>query len=204
MKRKLIAAIAIVCLLLVSVWMYDRYFAYVVHYNLGNMHYREYDCPLMLEQYEKALEKNVPEGKECRIRVNYALALIKTLDSEYAQPNQVDNSIMILEEAREKLLADNCATEEGRGHSAEAEQLKKEIDEILEQLYEQQKNGEGGNQDSDPDEEKKTEEMDVKEKNIREELAKMQEKAYQDRESDRQFMKEYDYETIFDYEGDIW
>lgn len=204
MKRRIIAAIAIVCILLGCVWIYNRYYAYVIHYNLGNMYDREYSYASAIKQYEKALEKNIPEGKECRIRINLALAMMDTLGTDFARPDQVDNSIMILKGAKNQLLADNCATEEETGHSAEAEQLKKEIDAILEQLYEKKGSGEGDEQDPDPQEEPDTEEMDAKEQSIREELAKMQEKAYQDREADRQFMQEYDYETIFDYEGDIW
>ncbi len=204
MKRKIIAAIAIVCLLLCCGWIYNRFFAYAVHYNLGNMYYRNYSYISAQEHYEKALEKNVPEGKECRIRINLALAMLVWLDADYAQPDQVENSIMILEGAKNQLLADNCATEEGTGHNAEAEQLKKEIDEILEQLYEQQESGEGDDPESDTPEKEQGDEMDAKEQSIREELAQMQEKAFQDRETDRQFMMEYDYETIFDYDGDIW
>ncbi len=204
MKRKLIATIAILCLLLCFGWIYNRFFAYVWHYNLGNMHYRNYSYVSATEQYEKALEKNIPEEKECRIRINLALIMAESLGGDYAQPHQVEDSIAVLEGARDQLLADHCATEEGTGHSETAEQLKEEIEKILEELYDKRESSEGENPEDGSSEGQQSEEMDAKEQGIREEIRQMQEKAYQDRESDRQFMKEYDYEVIFGYDGDIW
>lgn len=204
MKRKLIATVAIVCLLLCSVWTYNRFLAYAWHYNIANMYCKPYTYDKALEHYQKALEKKIPEGKECRIRVNLALTMTKVLGPDYAEPDQIDSSIKILEGAKNYLLADNCATEEGTGHSEVAEQLKEEIEKILEELYKQQGGGEGEDPEGGSPEDVDPEEMDVKEQNIREQLTQMQEKANLDRESDRQFMKEYDYETIFNYEGDIW
>ena len=204
MKRKLIAAMFIVCLLLGFSWIYNCFFAYAMHYNLGNMYYRNYSFVSAKEQYEKALDEKIPKGKECRIRVNLALIMAESLGGDYAEPDQVEDSIMVLEGAKDQLLEDNCATEEGTGHSETAEQLKEEIDKILEELYKQREGNEGENPKDGSEQDTQSEEMDVKEKSIREELAQMQEKAFQDRESDRQFMKEYDYETIFEYDGDIW
>lgn len=117
----------------------------------------------------------------------------------------VDNSIMVLEEARWELLAQDCATDAGTGHSKEAEQLKEEIDKMLKQLYQQQENSGGGDgSESGEQGKEKPEELDAKEQSVREEISKMQEKAYQEREAERQFMQEIDLETVFDYEGDIW
>lgn len=203
MRRKWIAAILIVCLLLGCFGIYNRYLAYAVYYNMGNMSYKQYSFDKAMRQYQQALDKKVPKGKECRIRINLALAMIETLDIDYAAPDEVYNSIAILEDAREWLLGAECATEDGTGHSAEAEQLKKEIDEILEQLYEESESSEGEKQDSEP-QETDTQEVDAKEQSVREEIAKMQEKAFQDRESERQFMQEFDLETVFEYEGNIW
>ena len=203
MKRKMISAIVIVCLLLCIGWIYNRFFAYAMHYNLGNMQYRRYSYMSAEEQYEKALMEHIPKGKECCVRINMALVMIETLSTDYAQPDQVENSIMVLESARDQLLADNCATEEGSGHSKEAEQLKKEIEDILEELYKHQENN-GGDGSQEEMTEEQSKEMDAKEQSIRDEIAQMQEKAYQDRETDRQFMQDHDYETIFGYDGDIW
>lgn len=205
MKRKIIAAALIAAILFCCVGIASKHFAYIVHYNNGNRYYRQYSYGRAIDQYEKALEQVIPEGKECRIRINLALAMLELLSPDYAQPEQIDNSIMILEEARGELLAQECATEAGTGHSAEAEQLKKEIDEMLEQLYEQQESsGRGDDSDSQQQSEEETEEMEAKEQSVREEISKMQEKAFQDREAERQFMQEFDLETVFEYEGNIW
>lgn len=205
MRRKWIAAILIVCLLLGCSGIYNRYLAFTVYYNLGNRSYKQYSFDKAGRQYQQALDKRVPKGKECRIRINLALAMIETLSIDYAAPDEVYNSIAILEDAREWLLGADCATEEGTGHSAEAEQLKTEIDEMLEQLYEQQESSGGGDDsDSQQQSEEETEEMEAKEQSVREEISKMQEKAFQDREAERQFMQEFDLETVFEYEGNIW
>ena len=205
MKRKIIAAALIAAILFCCVGIAGKHFAYIVHYNNGNRYYRQYSYGRAIEQYEKALEQVIPEGKECRIRINLALAMLGLLGPDYAQPEQIENSIMVLEEARWELLAQDCATDAGTGHSEEAEQLKEEIDKMLKQLYQQQE-GSGGEDPSDSEEQGKEEpeELDAKEQSVREEISKMQEKAYQEREAERQFMQEIDLETVFDYEGDIW
>ena len=205
MKRKITAAALIAGILFACIGISCKYFSYIIHYNNGNRYYRQYSYGRAIEQYEKALEQVIPEGKECGIRINLALAMLGLLGPDYAQPEQIDNSIMVLEEARWELLAQDCATDAGTGHSEEAEQLKEEIDEILKELYQQQGSSEGGDSpNSQQQSEKEPEEMEAKEQSVREQLSKMQEKSYQEREAERQFMQEFDMETIFDYEGDIW
>ena len=135
MKRKIIAAVLIAGILLACFGIVSKHFAYIVHYNNGNRYYRQYSYGKAIEQYGKALEQVIPEGKECRIRINLALAMLGLLGPDYAQPEQIENSIMVLEEARWELLAQDCATDAGTGHSEEAEQLKEEIDKMLKQLY---------------------------------------------------------------------
>jgi len=203
-KRKFVAAICIVSLLVGCVCIYNRYFAYIAEYNMGNSDYRNDSYNGAIAWYNKALERNLPEEKECSIRINKALAYVGLLGEGYDSPDRIADSVSLLEIARDTLLTDNCATEEGTGHSEKAEQLKEEIERMLEELQKKQgSGGEGEEEQADP-EEGDTEEAGAKEQNIRQEIERMQENAYQDRQEEEQFMQEFDMEINFDYEGDIW
>lgn len=165
MKRKLLA---ILYVLLLGLWCYFS-LRYVFYYNNGNNYYRKMDYTAAIEAYEHALDANPPEEKECSIRVNMALAIIKTIGSDYASPEQIETTIETLKEARDVLLEKDCATEEGDGHSEPAQTLKEEIDAIIEELEKraEQMNSSGEDDETEeenkPDEEENTEEQDIKE-----------------------------------------
>ncbi len=110
------------------------YQPYVAHYNNGNCHYKGLDYQAAIADYRAALRANPPKNKECSIRINLVLAMLQQLGDDYAEPDQIQNSIATLEEARNILLEDDCATESGDGHSKTAEKLKEEIEKILEEL----------------------------------------------------------------------
>lgn len=137
MKRKLFAAafilvIALCCFL---------FFRYIFYYNKGNNLYERFDYASAIEAYESALNAHPPHflsHKECSVRVNLALAMIYNMGPDFADPLNIDSSIETLMAARDILLEDGCATEEGDGHSEPAQQLKEEIDKLLEQLQQQQ------------------------------------------------------------------
>lgn len=137
MKRKLFAAafilvIALCCFL---------FFRYIFYYNKGNNLYERFDYAGAIEAYESALNAHPPHflsHKECSVRVNLALAMIYNMGPDFADPLNIDSSIETLMAARDILLEDGCATEEGDGHSEPAQQLKEEIDKLLEQLQQQQ------------------------------------------------------------------
>lgn len=200
MKRKILAAIFIV---LITIFGF-LFLRYIFYYNKGNRLYERFDYVGAIEQYENALDAFPPHFKECSIRVNLALAMIHNMGPDFAAPENVENSIATLMEARDILLEDGCATEEGDGHSEPAQQLKEEIDKLLEQLQQQQSSS-----PSNPDNEDTSEEPpanpipEEEEEDIKEELQENQADAYEERQEGLQFGDEYDSDINFGDYG-IW
>ena len=111
--------------------------SFVPYYNLGNAAYRYGDYNSAISYYTKALENYPPEGKDCKIRINLALALCDTIDFYNLNTQEkVDTALFILYKARDVLLEKGCAvSEEGQvGHDADAQQLKEDIDRMIEKL----------------------------------------------------------------------
>ena len=128
--------------------LYANFFEpYLPYYNMGNIQYKKNQFEKAIESYEKALTYNIPEKKECSVRINLALAKLGTLGADFAQPDKLDETLSVLYSARDVLLEDGCATREGTGHSPTAEKLRKEIEKIIDELEQQRQSqeGEGGN-----------------------------------------------------------
>lgn len=130
---------------------------YIVHYNNGNIRYRLYDFDMAIEEYETALSLNPPEGKECPIRVNLALAKLALLDPEWLSEEHIEDSIDILDECLDILSEDDCANDDGDGHDEDAQQLYDEIKKMKEEAEKEQEQQQqqdssttdGGDSDSD-------------------------------------------------------
>lgn len=199
MKRKIIAGIFIVLMVLFGI----LFFRYLFLYNSGNNHYERMDYVGAMEEYEKALAAKPFHIKECSIRVNLALSMIYNMGDDFDAPENVENSIQTLLAAKEVLLEEHCATLEGDGHSETAEQLKEEIDKLLELLQE-------NNDSSAPDEQDKptggstnaiSEESEI---SIQNQIQDMQNSATQERQENLQFMEDWGQDVNFDLESDIW
>ena len=78
MKRVFIG-LGLVCITMVTMLtlIYQRY---IYHYNRGNTFYEEGQYDKAVDEYEKALNCRLAEGKECDIRVNTALAMVAPLE----------------------------------------------------------------------------------------------------------------------------
>ncbi len=199
MKRKLLAIIYILLLAFCCYTVLD----YIFYYNNGNSHYRKRDYTAAIESYEKALEANPPEQKECSIRINMALAIIYNIDSDYAKPDKIEDTIETLKQARDVLLEEDCATQKGDGHSETAEQLKDEIDAIIEDL--ENRSQQMGTDTETPEESVEPKQEDLeKEQSIKEELMENQSESYLERQEDLQFYEEFDMEMNFDFDAHIW
>lgn len=110
---------------------------YVVYYNNGNVKYQLKRYEEAIEYYEEALEKNPPEGKECPVRINLALAKLALLDKDCFSRDKIDDTIETLEECLDILSEEGCATEDGDGHDNRAQRLYDEIKELLEQAQQE-------------------------------------------------------------------
>lgn len=176
---------------------------YLAHYNMGNIYYQKEEYENAIKEYKTALDLKPGKDQECSVRINLALAMIKTMGKDYDSVENVESSIETLKEARAVLLENDCATERGDGHSETAEKLKEEIDKMLEELEETKKEEpDDDNQSKDEPEEKKDDE--TNEEDIKEKLQQQQEESYKERAESIEFYEEYDYEFNFDSDGRIW
>ena len=138
---------------------------YIPYYNYGNYLYKTGDYKNAAIEFEKALEKNVPEKRVCFVRINLSLALSNTISEDMTK----DEKLAIYEKAREVLYEDNCA-EAGEGQGGEngdAEQLENEIQQKEDELKEE------GSGDNDKDDDGSS--KDEKEKEKEEEQKKSDE-----------------------------
>ncbi|MEE3399305.1 MAG: tetratricopeptide repeat protein [Eubacterium sp.] len=157
---------------------------YLPYYNAGNAYYMLGDYDNAISSYKSALESHPPEKKECDIRVNLALAMLHKIDFDHLETEkQKANAIRQLQAARNVLCERGCADPYGtNGHDPEAEQLKQDIDKMLEEL-----GGEPEPPDSDDqDQNKKQQQKEDKKKSNREEqLEKELEEQKQDAMEER-------------------
>ena len=117
---------------------------------MGNGYYKTGNYERAEAYFRYSLTLDIPEGKECDVRVNLALSLIGQIDFEGLETNDdILYAISILEEAREVLLEVGCATDENDGHDPEAQQLKNEIDKKIEELKEKLDQDQGDQDDQD-------------------------------------------------------
>ncbi len=121
---------------------------YLPYYNLGNVAYQKGDYTDAIGLYSQALEQYPPEGADCDIRVNQALALCNTIDfNNITSRAKLEEALTTLNTARDILMENGCANDENTGHDPEAQQLKNDIDEMIKRLQNPQ-NG-GGSQNGD-------------------------------------------------------
>ncbi|MBQ2744076.1 MAG: tetratricopeptide repeat protein [Lachnospiraceae bacterium] len=176
---------------------------YLAHYNMGNIHYQNKEYDYAIEEYQTALDLNPSQERECSVRINLALAMIKTLGEDYANEEKLEASIAKLKEARGILLEDGCATDDGDGHNETAEQLKREIDQLIDELEKkQQTTFNGGNAPQDNPDEKKDD--DTYEQDIKKKLQQQQIDSYRERTESQQNYKEWNNEMNFDADGRVW
>ena len=187
---------------------------YLPHYNLGNAAYEEGDYDSAMIFYQRALSYYIPHGKECDIRVNLALAMIGRIDFDHlTDDDRVQEAIDELLKARDVLTEEGCADPDGTdGHDPEAEQLKQDIDRMIEMLKnrtsssdsgddneDQQQNDNGNDSDQNNDEKKNDNEQSSREKRLQEELEKRREDSTIER-SDKQ--KSLEDEQSYSHGGD--
>lgn len=115
---------------------------YIPYYNVGNAAYQQSDYISAISYYYDALKFNPKELWDCQIRINLALALLHMIDFENLDSEEkVQNALSVLYQARGVLIEHGCAEDKGEnGHNKDAQQLKDDIDKMIEKL---QKNGSG-------------------------------------------------------------
>ncbi len=167
---------------------------YVAPYNQGNAHYQKGEYEQAIESYQKALLKNPPKKKECKIRINMALSKLAMIDFDNLTEDKIPEIIRQLEDAKAVLTEEGCAEEDGMGHSKDAQQLKEEIDQMIEMLKNPQSSG--SDDDSQKEQEKDNEnkdDSDEEEKDeIQQKLEEIQDESMKNRYSDIQDVENFD------------
>lgn len=120
---------------------------YVAPYNEGNLAFEQKKYDEAVRLYQKALEYNVPKERECKVRINLALAMVTPIDEDYIAQNNVDECISTLRSAIDVLTEKGCADCDGKeGHNKDATQLKKDIEDYIKAIQ----NAHGGVDPDDP------------------------------------------------------
>ena len=149
------------------------------HIIYGNVFYNQGQYLYAVAQYEKALKSNVPKYKECKIRINEALAICKTVSVDESNMDSVKNAIKKYELAISVLTEKGCANKnDDNGHSKDAEQLKKDIQKEIDRLKEilKQNNEEPDEGDDDSEEEQETP-KEMKEDSVEQKIQQTKEDA---------------------------
>lgn len=152
---------------------------YVANYNYGNILYQKGEYESAIEEYKKALKGIVPKYKECNIRINYALAICRTVNVNEKNQDSIKNAIKTYETAIEVLTEDGGANKtNNKGHSQKAEQLKKDIQKEIDRLKKLEKIENDSNEEKEENKKDKTKEdvetIESKIQNIKEEATKDQ------------------------------
>ncbi|MBQ9305156.1 tetratricopeptide repeat protein [Butyrivibrio sp.] len=133
--------------------------SYIPYYNVGNAAYQEGDYISAVSYYNDALKFNPKEPWDCQIRINLALALLHLIDFDNLDSEEkIQNALSVLYQARGVLVKHGCAEDKGEnGHNKDAQQLKDDIDKMIEKLQKNSQddnNSDQDNQESKDDEEK--------------------------------------------------
>ncbi len=185
---------------------------YVYHYNQGNIYYNNGDYEGAEEEYRSALKRYPGGDRDCLTRINLALSIVKQVDVESITEDNLDDSLKLLDDARDILVENGCAHRDDEdGHNKDAQTLKDEIDAFEEQLKQkvsdQQKNGGSGKKDQ-PDTSKDEDGKDESgasddEKKIKEKLQEIQGDSLKQRNSEMDTYETYKDGYSF-YDGQTW
>ena len=125
---------------------------FLPYYNLGNAAFKKGDYNQAVSYYKEALERNPTGEKDCQVRINLALSMCYSIDFDnISSEEENDAAIKILKGAKEVLLEKGCASESGDGHDPDAQQLKEDIDNMIEELESEPQNGSGDEPKDEPE-----------------------------------------------------
>lgn len=164
---------------------------YIAHYNYGNVLYKNSDFDGAIEEYNKSLKLFPSEEKECSIRINLALAMLAKLDEK----ESVEEKIEILNDAKAKLCEDDCKNEN-------VQQLKSDIDKMLEELNKSENSEEQENKDKKTDEKENENQEKQEVDKIKQQLEQFQKEAGSVRQDDLDYIRSVSYEEY--YSGKRW
>lgn len=175
---------------------------YISHYNRGNIFYKNDNYDEAIKEYEKALHLNPPYDRECKIRINLALAMVVPIDLDKITKEDVDEVLETLEKAKNVLYEHGCANSQGNGHNEDAQTLKEEIDKLEEELKNRMNSMSDPDKPKDTDERKKKGESVENEHEKKKQLQEIQKKGTEERNSQ---LTQIEYLNDFEfYSGASW
>ena len=125
---------------------------YIAYYNTGNVNYKKGKYEIAMDNYKKALKYKIPKYKECKIRINYALAICSTVEVDETSKESIEEAIKTYEKAISILVEEGCANkDDDNGHSKDAETLKKDIQNEIDRLKKLLESNESGKDNDDND-----------------------------------------------------
>ncbi|MCI9287790.1 MAG: tetratricopeptide repeat protein [Clostridia bacterium] len=176
---------------------------YIAHYNYGNILYQNGNFDEAIIEYEKALNLFPPKYKECNIRINIVLSMLQKIYINNSEDEKILEKLM---EARRFLCEKGCANEDNdNGHSDEAENLKKDIDKMIEELQKDKlpkDEDKKDNKNNNKDKEKKQKD-DSKMSKKKKELEEIEKKGREEREDSLTDLRNF-YSDKYYYDGKQW
>lgn len=201
MKKKIIITIYVVVILICLRLITEM--PYMIWYNHGNDLYNDGNYEEAIEAYDIALNLFPSKYKECKIRINMALSMLKTMKTDYDVAQRLD----VLKLARDVLTDEGCANKyDDNGHSEEAEKLKKDIDREIEFLEQFINPSDIGSDEKQEDKKEQNEEQNTKNKEGEAKLDKLdqiQQQSVIDRNKELEDIVQLQNSTLF-YEGKNW
>lgn len=167
----------------------------VVYYNIANAKYQTGDYDGAIEEYKKALKLFPTKHEDCDIRINLVLAMLKKID---VKNDKKEDILSVLYESLDILCEKGCANiNDDNGHNKDAETLKEEILEFIDQLN---KNGDSENDDDDKNKDENF--NDKQNSNVEEQLKQIEKKSVEERKYKLNFSKEFNNYSYYD--GKKW
>ena len=185
-NKRLFTILWLICLVL-FILLFVRHGKYKparVNYNKGVKCFREGDYEDAEYYFQQAMWRKHTKRDECKFRINKALSITTPITPESVTPENLDESIERLEEARDFLTQNDCAHKnDSKGHNRKAQKLKEEIDEYIEFLKSNNPKPEnnkdpsddGKKDDSSTDEEEKRKALEEEKRRQMEEQQKLKE-----------------------------
>lgn len=156
--------------------------SYISNYNYGNILYQNGEYEKAIIEYKKALETVTSSEKDCKIRINCALAICQSIQVDESSQESITKAIETYENAIEILTEKYC-----NNHNQDAKKLKEDIEKEIERLKKIQKNTDDKN-DEDKKEEK---EQPKNEENIEEKIQNIKEDAMKEQRETESTYKDF-------------
>lgn len=156
--------------------------SYTANYNYANILYQNGEYEKAIKEYEKALKTVNSKEKECKIRINYALAMCQSVNVDESSQDSITKAIDTYQNAIGILTEKDCYK-----HNQDAKKLKNDIEKEIERLKKLQKN----TNNKIDDDNKTDNEKQKNEENIEEQIQQIKEAAIKEQRETESIFRNY-------------